>query len=110
VQFEFHERMRARILVLGTSRWALIRSKMSGYRAFLFRLKFRNHVSERNLVEGVSQSRFVSKFGLANHCLIGILSVSRSVQCAKFALGPEQRRSWILRILSVPVLLIRALS
>jgi hypothetical protein len=53
------------------------------------RLHFRNHVFEWRLVGRPVQSPLPTKFGLANRCLMGILSVSRSVQSVSSVPAPE---------------------
>ena len=52
-------------------------------------LHFSNHVFEGLLVERPVQSPLPAKFGLANRCLMGILSVSRSVQSVSSVPAPE---------------------
>jgi hypothetical protein len=53
------------------------------------RLHFRNHVFEWLLVGRPVQSPLPAKFGLANRCWMGILSVSRSVQGVSTVPAPE---------------------
>jgi len=57
---------------------------------FFYWLHFRNHVFEGQLVGWPCQSPLPTKFGLANRYLVGILSVSRSVQSVSSAPAPEQ--------------------
>ena len=45
-------------------------------------LPLASHVDERRLFAGYLRVGGVSQFGIANCCVMGILSVSRSVQCA----------------------------
>lgn len=70
---------------------------MAGRWAFLCCFRYRNYVAERRLVGWPFQLPIPRKFGLANRCLLGILSVSRSVQCANFRHAPEQRQFWIFQ-------------
>lgn len=53
-------------------------------------LHFRNHVFEGQLVGWPHQSPLPPKFGLANRYLVGIVSVSRSVQSVSSVRAPEQ--------------------
>ena len=53
------------------------------------RLHFRNHVFEWRLLGRPVQYPLPTKFGLANRCWMGILSVSRSVQSVSIVPAQE---------------------
>jgi hypothetical protein len=68
-----------------SSQWASNRAKPTQSAPLLRCFRFRNHLSDQRLVDGLFNHPIASKFGLANCHFRGIVSVSRSVQSVNFA-------------------------